>query len=32
MVQKTSNCHIQAVMNNLKFMILGYLTAKNQGF
>jgi len=32
MVQKTSNRHIQAVMNNLKFIILGYLTARNMGF
>ena len=32
MVQKTSNRRIQAVKNNLKWMILGYLTVKNLGF
>ena len=32
MVQKTSNRHIQAVMNNLKFIIVDYLTARNLGF
>jgi len=32
MVQKSSNRHIQAVVNNLKFIILGYLTARNLGF
>jgi len=32
MVQKTSNRHIHAVMNNLKFIILHYLTARNLGF
>jgi len=32
MVQKTSNRQIQAVMNDLKFIILGYLTARNLGF
>jgi len=32
MVQKTSNRLIQAVMKNLKFIILGYLTARNLGF
>jgi len=28
MVQQTSNLHIHAVMSNLKFIILDYLTAK----
>jgi len=32
MLQKTSNHHIQVVMNNLKFVILGYLAARNLGF
>jgi len=32
MVQKTSNRRIQAVKNNLKWIILGYLTVKNLGF
>ena len=32
MVQKISNRHIQAVMNNLKFIILGYYTPGNLGF
>jgi len=32
MVQKTSNCHMQTEMNNLKFIILGYLTVRNLGF
>jgi len=32
MVRKASNRHIEAVMNNLKFIILGYLNAKNMGF
>jgi len=31
MVQQTSNCNIHAVMNNLKFIILDYLAAKNSG-
>jgi len=28
MVQKTSNHHTQAVLNNLKFIILGYLARR----
>jgi len=32
MVQKTSNRHIYAVMNNLKFIISHYLTVRNLGF
>jgi len=32
MVNQTSNRHIQAVMNNLKFIILDYLAAKKCGF
>jgi len=32
MVQKTSNRHIQVVMNNLKFINLGYLAARTLGF
>ena len=32
MVQKISNCHIQVVMNNLKFINLGYLASRNLGF
>jgi len=31
MVHQTSNCHIQAVMKNLKFIILDYLAAKKSG-
>jgi len=31
MVHPTSNHHTQAVMNNLKFIILGYLAVKNTG-
>jgi len=31
MVYQISNRHIQAVMNNLKLIILDYLTAKNSG-
>jgi len=31
MVHQTSKCHIQAVMNNLKFMILDCLAAKKSG-
>jgi len=31
MAQQTSNCHIHAVMNNLKFIILDYLAAKKSG-
>jgi len=31
MVQKTSNHHIQAVMNNLKFITLDYLAATKSG-
>jgi len=31
MVHKISNLHIQAVMNNLKFIILDYLAAKKSG-
>jgi len=31
MVQQTSNRHIQAVMKNLKFISLDYLTAKKSG-
>jgi len=31
MVHQTSNRHIQAVMNNLKFIILDYLAAKKPG-
>jgi len=32
MVRQTSNRRIQAVMNNLKFIILGYLAAKMSDF
>jgi len=32
MVHQTSNRHIQAVINNLKFIILDYLTANKSGF
>jgi len=32
MVQKTSTRHIQVVMNNLKYIILGYLAARNLEF
>ena len=28
---QTSSCHIQVVMNNLKFIILDYLAAKKYG-
>jgi len=31
MVHQTSNSHIQAVMNNLKFIILDYLAADKSG-
>jgi len=31
MVHQTSNCHIQAVMNNLKFIILDYLAVRQCG-
>jgi len=32
MIQMTSNRHIQAVVNNLNFIILGYLIARDLGF
>jgi len=31
MVHQTNNRHIQPVMNNLKFVILDYLAAKEPG-
>jgi len=31
MVHQISNCHIHAVVNNLKFVILDYLAAKISG-
>jgi len=30
--KRLATAHIQLVMNNLKFMISGYLTARNLGF
>jgi len=32
MVQNASNRHIQAVMNNLKFILLGHLTVRKLRF